>query len=308
MTVQSPPYALQNSAHTAALFRQASTSLIATTGVGGPAELQVNATSGMTVAVAAGRAWIPGTSVTGVAGQKFSLQGNYFALNDSQVNLSVATSDPVNPRIDAVYIAVTDSFYSGTDGVVLGVVTGTPAPGPLQPAIPTNALLLAYVAVAANTTNIVAANIADKRGVFGVVGESAVATVNLTPASNTDTSMATAGPSYWLRMGTIFVPPWATTATCLMLINGYEALANNTSCYVQTRLGGIFTPVRQLASQFATAGARLTHATSDAINVSSLAGTAGTLQTIDIMSQYIAGSASIRADIYSTATIQVTFT
>ncbi len=75
MTVQSPPYALQNSAHTAALFRQASTSFVTTTGVGGVAELQVNPTSGMTVAVAAGRAWIPGTSVTGVAGQKFSLQG-----------------------------------------------------------------------------------------------------------------------------------------------------------------------------------------------------------------------------------------
>jgi len=305
MTVQSPPYALQNSAHTAALFRQASTSFVTNTGVGGVAELQVNATSGMTVAVAAGRAWIPGTSVTGVAGQKFSVQGNYFALNDAQVNLTVATSDAVNPRIDVVYIGVTDSFYSGTDGVTLGVVTGTPAPGPSQPAVPVNSLLLATVAVPAGITNIGGSNITDKRAIFGVAGETTVATVNLVPASNTDTSLATAGPSYWLRMGTIFVPPWATTAVCLMLINGYTTLANNTSAYLQTRLGGIFTASRQTATGFSPANARVHHVTSDTINVSTLA---GTQQTIDIMSQWIAGSAPLRADIYTTVAIQVTFT
>ncbi len=73
MTVQSPPYALQNSAHSAALFRQASTSFVTTTGVGGVGELQVNANGGMSVNVAAGRAWILGTSVTGAAGQKLAL-------------------------------------------------------------------------------------------------------------------------------------------------------------------------------------------------------------------------------------------
>ncbi len=306
MTVQSPPYALQNSAHSAALFRQASTSFVTTTGVGGVGELQVNANGGMSVNVAAGRAWILGTSVTGAAGQKFSTQGNYFALNDAPVNLTIASSDPVNPRIDVVYIAVTDSFYSGgTDGVVLGVVTGTPAASPAQPPVPTNALLLATIQVIATGNNITAANITDKRAIFGVTGESTVVSAALSVASNTDTSLSTAGAVPWLRLGSIFVPPWATTATCLMNINGYYPQATGSDYYVQTQIGNTGTQFRRLATAFAANNTRMTHGTSDYINVASMA---GTQQAITIMTQCGSASAGLRADAYTTASIQVTFT
>lgn len=304
MTVQSPPYALQNSAHTAALFRQASTSLVTTTGVGGPAELQVNPTSGMTVAVAAGRAWIPGTSVTGVAGQKFSLQGNYFAVNDAQVNLTVATADAVNPRIDVVYIAVTDSFYTGTDGVTLGVVTGTPAPGPVQPAIPTNALLLAYVAVGANTTNIVGANINDKRGVFGVFGESTTVLVVYSPSGPRDSSLSTTSTVPWLSLGSIFIPPWATTAQCLTSVNGYYPNQPNTISSTQTQLGPRGGAYRTFMAMGA-AGVRAAHVVGDTLDVTSLA---GTQQAVTIATLYNSGTGGMRADAYTTATVQVTFT
>ena len=114
----------------------------------------------MAVTVAAGRAWIPGGNVTNISGFNFSTQGNYFALNDAAVTLTVAAADPTNPRIDSAYAAVNDSFYSGgTNTAVLGVVTGTPAPSPVAPTIPTNAVLLATLAVAANATTIVNANI-----------------------------------------------------------------------------------------------------------------------------------------------------
>lgn len=162
MTVNSPPYVLQNGSHSAALFRQATTSLISATGVCNPGELGVAATGtpSMAVTVAAGRAWIPGGNVTNISSFNFSTQGNYFALNDAAVTLTVAAADPTNPRIDSVYAAVNDSFYSGgANTAVLGVVTGTPAPSPVAPTIPTNAVPLATLAVAANATTIANANI-----------------------------------------------------------------------------------------------------------------------------------------------------
>ncbi len=164
MTVQSPPFVVQNGSHSAALFRQASTSLVPQAGICLPAELKVTGTGAMSVAVAAGRAWVPGSAVSTISGQAFSVQGDYFALNDAPVTVTVATSDPTNPRIDAVYVAVNDSFYSGSlNTAVVGVVTGTPAVTPSAPPIPTNALLLATVAVAANATVISSGNVTDAR-------------------------------------------------------------------------------------------------------------------------------------------------
>lgn len=166
MAVQSPPYALQNGLHSAALFRQAVASQFFRLGVVGATELNVTAqsTPNMSVQVAAGRAWISGSQVSAPSGFTFTTQAGYFALNDAPVTVTIGTADATNPRIDVVYIAVQDAFYSGSNNqAVLGVVTGTPAPSPTAPAAPANSMVLATVAVAANATSIVTGNIAGTR-------------------------------------------------------------------------------------------------------------------------------------------------
>jgi hypothetical protein len=114
----------------------------------------------MSVVLGPGRAQIAGTSVSPPAGQAWTTQAMYTAYNDANLTLTVAASNPTNPRIDAQYIQVQDAFYSGsTNTAVAGIVTGTPAPSPTPPAIPSNSLLVAYIAVGANVTSIVSANI-----------------------------------------------------------------------------------------------------------------------------------------------------
>lgn len=163
MVAQSPPYALQNSAHSAALFRQATSSAFLPGGgvlAAGELAVTAQATPNMSVAVAGGRAWIPGTQIANVTGQTFSTQAAYFGLNDAPVSLTISAADPTNPRIDRVVAYVQDAFYSGAvNSLSLAVVTGTPAASPSAPAAPSNALTLATVAVAANATSITTANI-----------------------------------------------------------------------------------------------------------------------------------------------------
>jgi len=127
-------------------------------GVVAPTDLAVtaNGTPNMSVNVAAGAAFVPGTEAT--------FQGNYFFQNDAVVNLVVAASDPTNPRIDLVVARVRDADYSGaTNDASVAVITGTPAASPVVPATPADSILLAQVAVAANAASVVAGNITDKR-------------------------------------------------------------------------------------------------------------------------------------------------
>lgn len=163
MTAQSPPFALQNASHSAALFRQAAFSAWRNaSGIVGPTDFAVTAqgTPNMSVIVAAGRAWMKGTQVASVSGGNWSTQAAYFGINDAPVTLTIAAADPTNPRIDVICAYVQDAFYSGsTNTLTLGVVTGTPAPSPAAPAAPNNALVLATVAVAANATSITSGNI-----------------------------------------------------------------------------------------------------------------------------------------------------
>lgn len=170
MTAQTPPYALQNASHSAALFRQASSSFLGAAlpatfstggtpgGVIGTGDLQVtaDATANMSVNVAAGQCWMAGSQVAN--------QGLYYGLNDATVNLAIAAASSSDPRIDIVVASAQDEEYSGTaDGWVLQVVTGTPASSPTAPATPANSVLLAHVAVATNATSITAADITDER-------------------------------------------------------------------------------------------------------------------------------------------------
>lgn len=162
MAIGTVPSYLQNASHSASVFRVAQSAPFATGGILALNELPVSqqGTPNMSVILGPGRAQIAGTSVSPPAGQAWSTQAQYTAYNDANLTLTIATSNPTNPRIDAVYIQIQDSFYSGaTNTAVAGVVTGTPAVSPVAPAIPANSILVAYVAVAANATTIVTANI-----------------------------------------------------------------------------------------------------------------------------------------------------
>ena len=162
MAISATPAYLQNASHSAAIFRGAVSAPFVTGGTLSTAELPVTqqGTPNMSVVLGPGRAMIVGTAVSPPAGQSWTTQGDYYAYNDANLTLTVAASDPTNPRIDAVYIQIQDSFYSGSNNqAVAGISTGTPAPTPGVPAIPTNALLIAYLAVGANVTSIVTANI-----------------------------------------------------------------------------------------------------------------------------------------------------
>lgn len=162
MTVQTVPYALQNASHSAALFRQAMSAPFTAGGALGALELVVRqqASPNMSVILGPGRAKIPGTAVSPPAGQSWTTQAMYDSLNDADVTLTVAASNPTQPRIDVAYMGVNDSFYSGAlNTAVAGIVTGTPAASPVAPAVPSNAIALYYIAVAAGATSIVNANL-----------------------------------------------------------------------------------------------------------------------------------------------------
>ena len=159
MALRTPPSWLQNGTHPADNDRLTTTGVIwKSQGVAdyGAMKVSQSATPAMSVSVAAGHALINGTEV--------SNQGLYIDYNDAAATVAIATADPSQPRIDRVVVKVQDSYYSGASNqVVFAVVTGTPAGSPVPPAAPANSLTLAYVAVAANATSIVNANITDTR-------------------------------------------------------------------------------------------------------------------------------------------------
>lgn len=91
-------------------------------------------------------------------------QGPYVAYSDAPVTVTVAASDPTNPRVDVVYMQVLDAAVGDAGTLAkIDIVTGIPAGVPTVPSIPTNAIPLAQVAVAALATQIISANITDIR-------------------------------------------------------------------------------------------------------------------------------------------------
>lgn len=175
MALETPPYVISALSHSAALFRLAAQTNLASTGVVGSGALAVTASSpaNMSVNVAAGMVWIPGTlgatgglpynlgSQTGYGLPGFfTTQGSYCAYNDATVNLTIAAADPTNPRIDIVCASIQDAQYAGSNNQsVLQVITGTPAPSPSAPSAPASSVVLAQVAVAAAASSITAGNI-----------------------------------------------------------------------------------------------------------------------------------------------------
>lgn len=112
----------------------------------GPNSLAVTAGLGMEVIVESGRAFVQGDSV--------QFQGVYYVWNSSPVTLTLDPSDPTDDRIDLVVAKINDTEYegTGTSDWQLQVVTGSPSPAPVAPALPPSALPLAEVRVNAGAT------------------------------------------------------------------------------------------------------------------------------------------------------------
>jgi hypothetical protein len=157
MALRNPPGYLQQGSHPAENDRLYAQALYNTSGTIGDTSLKVAAqgTPNMTVAVAAGwGAIVSSTSNAGV----------YQIYNDASTNLTIATADPSNPRIDRIVATVNDAYYSGLlNNVTFTVITGTAAASPTAPATPSNSISLATVAVAAGATSIASGNITDTR-------------------------------------------------------------------------------------------------------------------------------------------------
>jgi hypothetical protein len=169
MALRTPPSWLQNGSHPAENDRLTTTGVIwRTGGVADYGSMRVSqsGTPAMSVSIAAGHAMIAGTQTAN--------QGLYIAYNDGATTVALATASPTLPRIDRICVVVQDAFYGGTanNQVIYQAVTGTPNASPVAPAAPNNAVTLAFVAVAANATSIVDANITDTRTV-ATLGENA---------------------------------------------------------------------------------------------------------------------------------------
>jgi len=203
MTILNPPGWIQAlSTHTAAQMRMylaslqagtfsSATSLRARGGVhqGFGTEFAVTqaGSPNMTVLVGSGACSIPGS--------ESSTQGNYFAVNDAQVTLSIAAAHATLARIDIVVVNVRDAQYSGaSNDVQLQVITGTPASSPAVPAAPANSITVAQVAVAANDTAITNGEITDTRIYMAALGGQIRARSDATRPGSTEIS---AGQRVW---------------------------------------------------------------------------------------------------------------
>lgn len=173
MSVRNPPPYMQNRTdHTAendrltvmGLTPGLSTGVFTSQGIvrntaGTDLQVTQNGTPNMSVNVGPGIGYAQGT--------EGATQGAYTIINDATMNLAIAASSPTNPRKDAVVGRVRDAIFSGANNDAdIVVVTGTPAASPVLPALPSNALLLAEVNVAANATTVVTGNITDRRVLY----------------------------------------------------------------------------------------------------------------------------------------------
>ena len=159
--VESPGWANQNSTYGAEQTRRAVGSLLLRgSGIGqivGGAVAQGDCAlsapgSGMSVNVAPGEVWVPGSNAT---------QGGYYCRVSSTSNLAVAASNPTNPRIDRVSALITDSAYLGaTNTFAVSVATGTPTAGANltnlsgAPAFPNDSITLGFILVPASSSNV----------------------------------------------------------------------------------------------------------------------------------------------------------
>lgn len=100
-------------------------------------------------------------------------QGPYLCVLPTQGNVTLATADPANPRIDLIVAQIYDSAQGDTmpttpalaapGGVVIRAITGTPGGVPVVPTPTAGQIPLAQVLVVANDTTITSGDITDRR-------------------------------------------------------------------------------------------------------------------------------------------------
>jgi len=180
MTERTPPAWLQAGTYPAEDDRRLIATIFSDSeGIITPTDLAVTqrgAGANMSVDVAGGRCVIKGDLAT--------YEGSYFMENRGVTNLTIAASDPTNPRIDRVIAEVLNAEYSGVSNLWrLRVMTGTPAGSPSAPALPTNAISLATVAVAALASSITNANITNLRTAAWIGNGTIICTSTTRPTS-----------------------------------------------------------------------------------------------------------------------------
>lgn len=119
---------------------------------GNPFQVTQTSTPGMGVTVKAG--------VIGVPGNAGSV-APYGLVLDTNTDLPIGTADLTNPRIDLIIVKIYNPGTSAAAGTV-EVLAGSPGAVPSRPTLPTgdyHAISIATVAVAANATSILNANI-----------------------------------------------------------------------------------------------------------------------------------------------------
>ena len=94
MAELTPPVFLQAGGETAQISRLAIGMEVLASGVVNSADLLVSAPGGtMTASVAAGQGWVLGSRTS---------QGAYHVVNDAPKTVTIAASDPTNPRYDRI--------------------------------------------------------------------------------------------------------------------------------------------------------------------------------------------------------------
>lgn len=113
-------------------------------------KLETVATTGMVINVKTGKCWFDNT----------------WTLNDAVLPLTVGTSNPTNPRIDAVVVEMDSNV--GVRANTIKIIAGTPAASPVPPTMihagGINQYSLAHILVPAGATEIVSGNITNKVG------------------------------------------------------------------------------------------------------------------------------------------------
>lgn len=118
----------------------------------------------MSVDVSIGSCWVTGDSDT-------EAQPTYRCRTSSITNL-VVSADGTNPKYVSIIAEVLDATFSGGSRLWrLRAVDGTPAGSPVVPAIPVNAIILAYILIPALDTAITNSQITDARKRAGLGGQ-----------------------------------------------------------------------------------------------------------------------------------------
>jgi hypothetical protein len=250
MAISAVPFALQNVPINADVVREAVSSLVINGGgvvQFGDFPVAQTGTPSMAVTVGVGRAWIPGTNVSNLSGTSYSKQGMYFVLNDAAVTLTIATANATNPRIDVVYAVIRDQAYSGSNNdAQLAVATGTPAASPTVPSIPSNAISLAQVAVAANATSIVNANISvpadalTKHAEWTTSGNGLATSIVYNPGVATSVAGSTTDHDFYTFAANFGIQPAQSGVYTVTVTQKWSAaIASGTRAFLQLTSGAL---------------------------------------------------------------------